>query len=78
MDPGQPHLAQAGEVLSELFERRVAVTPVPAGTATNALSMSLLSDLCGGFRDRMCSHIHTSEGGGDRVLHRRRQDLLSI
>ena len=54
---------QAAQALSEVFERRVAVTPVPTGTAANALSMSLLCRSYGAVFATECAHIHTSEGG---------------
>lgn len=54
---------QVTAALSQVFERRVAVTPVPTGTAANALSMSLLCRPYGAVFATECAHIHTSEGG---------------
>lgn len=54
---------QASEALTEVFERPVVMTPVPTGTAANALSMSLLCRPYGAVFATECAHIHTSEGG---------------
>ena len=54
---------QATETLSAVFERPVVLTPVPTGTAANALSMSLLCRPYGAVFATDCAHLHTSEGG---------------
>lgn len=54
---------RATEAVCEAFERRLAVIPVPTGTAANALSMSLLCRPYGAVFATECAHIHTSEGG---------------
>lgn len=53
----------AAAALSKVFERQVFVTPVPTGTAANALSMSLLCRPYGAVFATDCAHIHTSEAG---------------
>lgn len=68
LQSGMPYGADAAteratEAVCEAFERRLAVIPVPTGTAANALSMSLLCRPYGAVFATECAHIQTSEGG---------------
>ncbi|MBM3571341.1 MAG: low specificity L-threonine aldolase, partial [Alphaproteobacteria bacterium] len=54
---------KAVAALSDFFERKVVATPVPTGTAANALCMALLCRPYGAVFATDCAHIDVSEAG---------------
>jgi threonine aldolase len=54
---------EAKAALEAVFEHRLALVPVPTGTAANALSMSLLCRPYGAVFASECAHLHTAEAG---------------